>query len=151
MGNLDELMERLTVNFSVPITAGEVEEGLFEYLRESVNCNIHYQPKTQAKKVSKYGEVGLINGRDERYIMEIRGHIERPLGSGTLTSLIFEMERKDHEEVLLPFFTGIKFWATPGDNTLEEFELENGDELKLIDEIRKVTEDYFSYRPKQPF
>ena len=149
-GEFDELGKRLTIEFPIPITYDEVENGVFEYLRSNVDCEIHYYPLIQARKVTKQGvNLRSLSGEDEKYTREIRGDIRRPLGSGVIATIPFQMPRGDHREVMLPFFLGIRFESIGHDSLQElQFSPSGKDELKLIHEVRKATEDYFSQRPK---
>lgn len=141
MDNLDELLERVTIKFHISITADEIERGLFNYLREEILCDISYNFHNHGEKY------GVRDMRDKRYISEFTGIIRSPMvNSG------FDMVRVSNPELpYLVLFKAIKFDTVPGyDNSIKEFEtLSTGKEqLKLIDDVRKATEEYFSQRPK---
>ena len=42
MTELEELLDRLTVKFPMPLKFGEVEGSLFEYLKSEARCTINY-------------------------------------------------------------------------------------------------------------
>ena len=139
------------MKFPIPITSDEVENGLFDYIRKNTLCDISYRIRINGEMYQNV--VGITpEGSDERYITEFSGAFKRPLGSTLFASSSFELIPVHNREISLsPFFKGMKFESTPGyDDSVEEFEsLATGkDQLKLIDEIRNRTEDYFSERPK---
>lgn len=144
MGSLDELLERTTIEFPIPITSEEVEQGLFEYLRQEIPCDIEYWFSIHEKKICS-SNIG-----DERYALEFRGNIKRSFGSGVLAIPGFEMVCLYHPELPLSFYKSMKFQTVPGYDSVEEFEtLPTGEEqLKLIEELRQKTQEYFSQRPK---
>jgi len=141
MGNLDELMERMKIEFPFPITADEVEYGLFDSLRRNTSCNVLYNFNTLGAKSKKEPSLG-----DERYVSEFKGTFTR----SQVVASTFEMPVIYHPELPITFFKSIKFFIVPGYDSVQEFEsLPTGKEqLRMIDEIRFGVKEYFSQRPK---
>jgi len=143
MDALDELLERMNIEFPLPITAEEVKYGLIDYLRNNTFCNISYNFNTRGIKEQKV--VGM-TPCDEEYISEIRGTFARPQA----VSSSFEMLAIHNSELSITFFKTIKFQIVPGYDSISEFEsLPSGKEqLQMVDEIRTGVGGYFSERPK---
>lgn len=139
---LEELLQILRIDFPISITTEEVENGLIEYLRREVPCEISYGFSFSARK---YGSVN--RGVDERYVTELSGSINRP---SSPVSSEFDMVRLEHPDVIISFFSGIEFEHVPGYDSIGEFKtLPTGNEqLEMIDRVRLKTLDYFSQRPK---
>ncbi len=141
MNALDELLERITIEFPIPITADEIEGNLFDYLREEILCDISYSFYNHGEKYR------VRDIRDERYISEFTGIIRSPMVNSN-----FDMVSVSNSELpRLVLFKAIKFNTVPGyDDSIEEFETQSRgkEQLKLIDDVRKATKEYFSQRPK---
>ncbi len=137
MDDLEKLMGRLTIKFPIPLEYGEIEGRLFEYLKTEAHCTINYTLVIHGHKYP-----GMKN---ERYPGEINGSIFRSLGD-EMASSTFTMTR-DHKD----HFTELKIQTVPGYDSIEEFEtLPSGSEqLRLVDNLRKTSESYFSQRPKR--
>ncbi len=143
MNDLEELLERVIIDFHIPITADEIEQSLFNYLREEILCDISYNFCNHGEKYSTK------DMRDEKYTLKFTGIIK---SRESMVTSGFDMVRVSNPDIpYLVLFRAIKFDTTPGyDNSIKEFEtLSTGKEqLKLIDDVRKATEEYFSQRPK---
>ncbi len=145
MGDLDELLKRLTIEFPLPITLDELEKGVFNYLQGEVPCGVSYGIDTHVEK-SYDSQI-----EDERDVLRLAGNFARPSESGAFACSSFEMVHEPHWELPLAFFSAIKFQGVPGYDSISEFEtqLPSGrDQLKLIDEVREGVQSYFSQRPK---
>lgn len=119
-------LERI-IEFPTPITAEEIDDGLINYLRNKIPCDISY---------------GLIR---EKKSASFKGNIRRPFDSRIIIpNLRFEISG-DYFSPELPifFFNSIRF------ETLKYDRIEEKEQLKLlIDEVRQKTQEYFSQRPK---
>jgi hypothetical protein len=141
MSDSNELEKRVTIEFPVSITTEEIENGLFNYLRGEIPYDISYNLYHHREKY------GITEMRDEGEISEFTGVIRKNL---PMLSSNFNMIRISSPELpCLVLFKAIKF-NTSGSDSIEEFEtLSTGKkQLKLIDEVRQKTEEYFSKRPK---
>ena len=124
MGDLDELLERVTIEFPIPLIAEEIELGLIDYLRNEIPYDISYALiRREKKSVSD----------DKRYTAEFRGNI---------VNLRFEISGDYYSKLPIFFFKSIKFKTQEYDST------EGKEQLKLIDRVRQKTQEYFSQRPK---
>ena len=137
MDKLEELLDRLTIKFPVPLTAGEIEIKLFEYLKSEVQCTINYTLVIHGLKYP--------GRKSERYTAEIKGSINRCIGDEiAFSSFTMTRDNKDH-------FVDLKIQTVPGYDSIEEFETfpSGSGELKLADDLRKSIDSYFSQRPKR--
>lgn len=147
MNDLEELLARTQIDFPIPITADEVESGLFDYLRKNAQFTVEYYTSYWGRKEQK---VVASSSDDERYVFDIKGSISHPLDFGSFVSPTFRMAISRNQELSITFFKSIKFDTVPGYDSVKDFEtLSTGKEqIRLFDEIRKRVTDYFSERPK---
>lgn len=138
MATLDELTERLTIEFPIPITADEVEGSFFDFLRDEAECNIDYMVQIRGHK--NYG----LGAADERYPQKISGSMRRSHIFST-----FEMPTTGLDSPYAVFLKGIAFQSLGADTIRELESLPSGKEqLELMDRVRQKTQEYFSHRPK---
>ena len=117
----------------------------FEYLRKNVFCDVSYNITFIGTKYYQASH----NEFDTHYISEIKGSIRRPHGIGVIGHTSFKMPCKHHLELPITFFTKLMFEEIGVDSLRELEALSSGEEqLKIMDEIRRATRDYFSNRPK---
>jgi len=144
MGNLDELLDRVTIKFPFPINAEEVENNLFEYLRQEVPCNLDYSIIIRGNK----GQGDNGSPTSERYAFEFTTTITKRIGDFTTSRF----------KLLSPFrfspnfFNAIKFDTVPGYDSIEEFagSFPIGEaQLRLMDSVRENVEEYFSQRTEE--
>lgn len=139
MTALDELLKRTTIEFPFLINAEEIEDTLFEYLRQEVHCNIDYSILIRGNK--RQGENG--SPTSERYGSEFTATITKRTGDFIASSF----------RLLNPlgyspnFFCGMRF-DSPAMDSLEEFRaLPTGEaQLRLMDSVRERVEEYFHQR-----
>src|SRR3989338_1980245 len=139
MGDLDELIERLTVKFDKPIKSRELKLFLFPYLSISIPCRIDYSFRTRGQ--TTFGETE----EDKKHPSEFKAEIIRLDKEMIHSNLDLEVDIQGN-------FHYIKFdELVPGYNTVEEFEtlLPTGKEkLRLADDVRVAVNRYFSsFRP----
>jgi len=132
------LLNKLTIKFPVPLTAGEIERKLFGYLKSKAQFIVSYTLVIQGQKYPRHG--------NERYTTEIKGNICRYILNDMIESPAFTMTRDSEDH-----FVDLKFQNVPGHESIGEFEtLPSGKEqLRLVDDIRQNLESYFSQRPKR--
>mgnify|MGYP001589359537 CR=1 FL=1 len=136
MGGLNELLERITIEFPQSLNAEEIENELFGHLLYFVPCHVDYTLTIRGRKHPE-------KSREERYVEKIIGRI---IGIKELTRAFPGFEALRNRDNL---FEGIKFETVPGYDSVEEFEtLPTGkDQLSLIDDVRKAVESYFLISP----
>lgn len=137
MDELEKLLDKLTIKFPVPLTAGEIEIKLFEYLKSEVQCSINYTLVIHGLKYP--------GRKSERYAAEIKGSINRCIGDEiALSTFTITRDRDDR-------FIDLKIQTVPSFDSIEEFETlpEGSGELRLADDLRKSVDSYFSQRPKR--
>lgn len=100
MDELEELLDRLTVKFPMPLKFGEVEGRLFEYLKSEAQCTINY---TLVIRGHKYP-----GQKSERYSEKIEGSIFRHVGD-EMASSTFTMTRDSKD-----YFVDLKIQTVPG-------------------------------------
>ncbi len=127
MNGLNESLERVAIEFPIPIMAEEIDLKLINYLRDKIPCNISY---------------GLIQKEKKIFF---RGNIRRSIDSHTMENLTFVITGDYHFGPKLPifFFNSIKF------DILKYNSIERKEQLKLlIDKVTQKTQEYFSKRQK---
>ena len=132
MGDLGELLEKMTIKFPAPISLDEIEK-LFGRLAAEVSCDISYNLFIQS--IKKHGQP------EERNISAITGNIKT--ASPPLSyPYSFEVTKTDKGDD----FTAIQFETYGYDNNIARFEnLPGGtDKIRLVDELREATKKYFS-------
>ena len=134
MSDLDELLERTTVKFPLPIRIEELKDGLFTFFvigGTGVSFEIKYDTTYR----------GRPNSLSERPI-KLTGELQRGFSPAINFDVLLDGK----------FCRGIKFDVyVPGYDSIKDFEtLPTGaQKLKLIDDLRRGVERYFSHhRPK---
>ncbi len=125
MGDLDKLLEKVTIEFPTPIMAEEIDGDLINYLRKEIPCEILY---------------GLIRGEKES--ISFKGNITRSLNSYiTIPNLSFAINGYHFgSELPIFFFNSIKIKILKYDG------IERKGQLKLFSEVKQKIQEYFSQR-----
>tara|TARA_Y100000310_G_scaffold77162_1_gene73739 strand:- start:18896 stop:19336 length:441 start_codon:yes stop_codon:yes gene_type:complete len=130
MGNLQELLERTTIDFPKPVNKKEARK-IFEHISKKLgeDCRI-WGESLSYFRVSR-GQT------QEKFIKEIKGAIIK----NSITASFFLTD----EENSSGMFSGIRFNTVPG------YSLEQHDqkEILLYDEVREHIENYFENEVRQ--
>ena len=141
MGELEELLDRMTIEFPMSISVDEIENGLFMFLAKE-GFMVRYSLQINGNK--GYDFFG------ERYSEKFTGNIEpNPRSSKGGFNSHFEMIQTD-SETYNSLYNAMKFQGVPGYDSLREFEsLPSGkQQLETISGVRETVDSYFSQRPK---
>ena len=132
MIKLEELTQRSTIKFDIPLNDDQVEKFLNYLSKNSIELNYDISYKIVKSKCDSKNPI------DSRYCQDISGSMsnfskERPMGMGTFSCKI-ESKYEDN------YFLGISFQTIPGYSLKEH----RSEDIALWDKVRSLTQEYFS-------